>query len=180
MRYVCRMRRSLRPGLLVTFTACAGPVGNTDGHGPIHNPPAPPPVVATFPTGPVAPRQVLNPEDAEGRLIRRSFDGGDCYVELPFAERPTSVRPAPTLAMECPTVMVTDPAWSGCLGGTLQVASVEPLDCVCNFFGNPPPPPKQAACPREVAERLPQPPVPAPDRAREGTIPELGAPSGSP
>ncbi|MDP2307675.1 MAG: hypothetical protein Q8P18_16750 [Pseudomonadota bacterium] len=153
------MRRTLRPGLLLTVTAsataaCANPFGG-DTEGPSRNPPAlPREVDATFPTGPVEKYQALNPRDPEHGMIRRGSADGHCYVELPFPEPPTSVMPPPTELVACPTQMMEDPAWGGCLGGTLQVASVEPLACVCNFFGNPPPPSKESVCPREVEGRL--------------------------
>lgn len=166
------MRRTLSPGLFVTVsvaaigTACANPFAEEEEPVLTHNPPAPRTV--TFPTGPVTVRQVLNPQDADGRQIFRG-PLQECYVELPFPEPPTSVRPAPREVVTCPEPMLEDPGWSGCIGGTLQVATVEPLACVCNFFGNPPPPPQGTVCPREVEARLPQPgtaPVPEVPAAR--------------
>ncbi|MDP2314088.1 MAG: hypothetical protein Q8P41_14395 [Pseudomonadota bacterium] len=178
------MRRTLRPGLLVTVSmgaavaACANPFGGDaeEDRPPTHNPPAlPPPVVAaTFPTGPVRAGELANPLDPEGRAIYRGGVAGDCYVELPFVERPTSVRRPPTQEVACPAPMMEE-AWTGCLGGILEVAKVDPLECVCDFFGNPPPPPKAAVCPREVLARLPQPGAAGMPGAGAPGIPEAGA-----
>ncbi|MES2642097.1 MAG: hypothetical protein V4850_21615 [Myxococcota bacterium] len=162
------MRRILRPGLFVTVSvtagvttaACANPFSQEEAVENTHNPPAPlRPIVATFPTGPVTARQVLNPRGPDGQRIYRGA-GDECYVELPFPEPPTSVRPAPRESVACPDPLLLDEAWSGCVGGTLQVDTVEPLACVCNFFGNPPPPPQASVCPREVAGRLNAPTTP--------------------
>ena len=153
------MRRTLRPGLVVTVSAsvvaCAG-LGGPEPEPPTRNPPPLPRAVeATFPSGPVTQGQMLNPRDADNRVIHRGH-GDTCYIELPFATPPTSVVPPPTETVACPEPMLAE-AWTGCVGGTLRVATVEPAACVCDFFGNPPPPPQANVCPRELLDRLPQP-----------------------
>jgi hypothetical protein len=148
------VKRSLRPGILLTVGAVAGSLGCsgiasrvTDGQPEIGNPPRPPrEVKATFPTPPFAQYAVLEPRDENGRLIHHG--GGRCWVELPFAETPTSWQPPPTEAVACPPEFSGDQAYRDCEYGEVHLLAVAPkAECVCYFTGNPPPSPKEIDCP---------------------------------
>ena len=100
------MARPFRRGILVTVAAaasgsllaCSGLGHKKDGEEIHGNPPYIPPSTATFPSPPFSVGQTLDPHDEKGRVIGHSAgaSGENCWVELPFAEPPTSVRPPPT------------------------------------------------------------------------------------
>lgn len=141
------MRKVLKPGLLLTATACAGVGSPSDGpEGPTRNPPPLRETSWSYPKPPFTPGQGLMLRDDQGREI---FGGsGNCWIQLPFETPPTSVVPPPTEAVSCPEPMRTDPAWAGCAGGTIYLArDGESGPCTCYFFGNPPPAPTAVACP---------------------------------
>lgn len=149
------MKRTHRPGILLTIGAVAGSLGctglvdrNPQPEPPFGNPPPPEPepTGATFPKPPFSSYALLEPRDAGGRVIHHG--GGTCWVELPYEEAPTSFRPPPTSAVACPPEFATDPAYVACEYGQVQLRAVEPEpDCVCNYTGNPPPPSKDIDCP---------------------------------
>ena len=112
---------------------------------PTHNPPAPT-SIAIFPKAPFHEGQALEPVDGVGRAIHHG--GGNCWVELPFETPPTSVMPPPTEAAPCPPDLTNDAAYASCEYGTLTLKALgPPAECICYFFGNPPPSPTDAACP---------------------------------
>lgn len=145
------MARPFKRGILVTVTAaasgsllaCSGFGHKGDGEEIHGNPPYIPP--ATFPAAPFTVGQVLEAHDDQGRVIGHS--GGNCWVELPFPEPPTSVVPPPTQAVNCPAEIALDPAFAQCEGGSIHLKSLGPATCECYWFGNPPPSPKDVACP---------------------------------
>lgn len=137
------MRKVLKPGLLLTATACAG-VGTPEEI--THNPPRIPDATWEYPKAPFSKGQSLMLRDGESREIKGA--GDSCFVELPFPTPPTSVVPPPTQSVSCPEPMKTDPAWAACSGGTIYLArDGESGPCTCWFFGNPPPEPTSVACP---------------------------------
>ena len=89
----------------------------------------------------------LNPRDGEGRTIYKASDGS-CFVELPFAEPPTSGgMPRPQKAVECPPLMQHS-TWAECAGEAI-LSTEDGSDCVCDTRGNPPPPTvPRVSCPR--------------------------------
>jgi len=150
------MARTFKPALFVTVSAssllaCSGiseKLGgaSTDGMNISHNPPCCEDGKATFPTGPFTAGQQLEARDSQHREIHHG--NGTCWVDLPYAEPPTSWRPPPTQAVDCPPAMANDPAWAECSGGSISIKALSPaLSCVCYFDGNPPPSPKEVACP---------------------------------
>lgn len=147
------MKRTHRPGILVTLGAVAGTLGCggvadrvVPLDPPIGNPPPPPPATFVLPAPPFAQYAVLEPKDDAGRVIHHG--AGSCWVDLPFEVAPTSVQPPPTRAVPCPPVFASDPAYAACEYGKVHLAALEPeADCVCYFTGNPPPAPKDIACP---------------------------------
>ena len=138
---------------LLGAVACGTKTGESP---PTHNPPAPvpeaPPAPAPAPVPPPAPAEerLLNPLDAQGRVILRARDGS-CFVTLPPKEPPDtrlSFQPLPTEAVDCPTSMAA-PEWEACVAGrVLAPADGGEGDCLCVVFGNPPPPPRKVACPK--------------------------------
>lgn len=138
------MRKVLKPGLLLTATACAG-VG-TPPEEPTHNPPPIRETSWSYPKAPFEKGRDLMLRDDQSRQI---FGGnGNCWIELPFETPPTSVVPPPTQQVTCPDPMTKDAAWSACSGGTIYLArDGEEGPCTCYFFGNPPPAPTAVACP---------------------------------
>jgi hypothetical protein len=173
MRYARRMSRSFRPAFVATFTLSALACQESIPPEPpvLHvNPPPPPeedaapPEVTPVDAGatttvdagatetpqalkPVDYTKSFNPKDKQGRTI---YFGGNatCYVELPFKTPPTSVMPPPTAAVACPGEMLRDPAWQKCVGGTMYGREGGGPNCSCAHFGNPPPPPSDAPCPK--------------------------------
>lgn len=153
------MARSFRQSVVVTVAvvaggglmACSGVRSLVDGAGGgdeplIGNPPMPVEAKVSFPKAPFTEGQSLEARDGEGRTIGHA--DGKCWVELPFDEPPTSWRPPPTQAVDCPTAVLDDPAYAACNGGSVHLKSLgPPLDCVCYFSGNPPPPPQDVQCP---------------------------------
>lgn len=147
------MARQFKHGILVTVTAaasgsllaCSGFAHTTDGEQISRNPPYIPPTVATFPAAPFSVGQTLEARDDKGRIIGHS--GESCWVDLPFAEPPTSVQPPPTQSVQCPEAVLSDPAYEQCAGGTIQLTALGPPACQCYHFGNPPPSPTEVACP---------------------------------
>ncbi len=91
--------------------------------------------------------RMLNPQDAEGRVILQRNDGS-CYVNLPFPEPPSSAGMSPpSRTVECPPVM-RQSAFGTC-ADTVVLANEAGDDCVCEPAGNPPPPTvPRVRCPR--------------------------------
>lgn len=135
------MRRTLRPGLLLTATAATAACA---GGAPLPgNPPGPLKIESAQP--PFSVGSNLNPRIAGAGMV---YGTGDrCWIELPSDEPMTSWRPPKTQDVPCPDAMKTDPAWAACKGGTMSIVSMSPLACQCYFDGNPPPPPERVACP---------------------------------
>ena len=106
---------------------------------------APTATVATAPvsTAPVPSpdgKVVINPTDAEGRLIHRSYQGDSCFVYLPFPElKPGETRlpgtPPPSKPQPCPPAL-KDPAFETCRGG--ELSRKPDGSCECFEMGNPP------------------------------------------
>lgn len=137
------MRRVLRPGILLTASVMSIATSPKEEPEMTHNPPPPPQSVKwTMPQGPFTPGARLNITDEKNRNIYTN--GMRCWVEVPFETPPASVMPLPTMDVECPAPLTTDPAWAQCTGQlTLRDAG-----CECFVMGNPPPPPTMVDCPQ--------------------------------
>jgi hypothetical protein len=85
----------------------------------------------------------LNPVDNKGRVIYAA--GEQCYVHLPYDEPPGSWHPPKRKQVDCPKSM-DSAAWDQCNGGRIFRANEVGM-CVCTRDGNPPPPPREVACP---------------------------------
>jgi hypothetical protein len=95
--------------------------------------------------------KVLNPRDAQGRTIKKAWQGAGCYVELPFppllpGQQRYPGTPPPSQNVTCPASM-NDPAYEQCRGGVVHQNPPKSA-CVCFVMGNPPPPPKRIGCPK--------------------------------
>lgn len=187
------MAKTFKPALFVTVSAssllaCSGISEKLGGAGKdagmTHNPPCCEDGKATFPEAPFSPGQQLEARDSQHREIHHG--NGTCWVDLPYAEPPTSWRPPPTQPIDCPPAMVNDPAWAECDGGSISLKALSPaLSCTCYFDGNPPPSPKEVSCPvasipglmvasaEANGPSMNPPPLPPPDAP---PIPEVPAP----
>lgn len=158
--------RPLRLTVLVTLSALAAACGSSNnGASSGQPPPGPyppgqqPPSVSPQPTAPGANPNTLpalmNPRDAQGRIIYRSNTG--CFVDVPRPPPVPGLRPPVqaeddftryTADVACPAAMTSDPAWLGCEGSEIYLESVQPAPtCVCTSKSLPPPPPRPVACP---------------------------------
>jgi hypothetical protein len=100
-------------------------------------------------SGPIT---LLNPKDSAGRTIQVGFNDS-CYVEVPWqgerAKQPIAPggRSVDFVPIDCPAAL-DDPAWDACVGSSL-FSTPGRATCVCNAgWGNPPPPPFEAPCPK--------------------------------
>ena len=117
---------------------------------PLHvNPPPQDPVVeptpAPAPPTPTVGLRTLNATQGEQTVFR---DQSGCYVNV-FKAPPNpalSFQPPDHEKVDCPPTM-TDASWDACLGGTVSTTA-DPATCVCAVLGNPPPPPREIACPK--------------------------------
>jgi hypothetical protein len=93
----------------------------------------------------------VNPRDANGRTVKKAWDGNGCFVELPFPplvpgqQRPPGTPP-PSQNVSCPAAM-NDPAYDSCKGGVVYTNG-ERSSCICFVMGNPPPAPTRVTCPK--------------------------------
>lgn len=156
------MRRAVVVTVLGTLGGCGSKTPTATPEPVISSNPPPPEVLEPSPE-PVAPTTappgehdrtrfttVLNAQHPEHGRIYRGRDGG-CYVNLPFPPDegpPVSFRPPPTEAVVCPTSMA-DAGWLECAHGTVLAAVDDPAACLCAVMGNPPPPPRPIACPKQ-------------------------------
>lgn len=133
---------------------------------PTHNPPAPEPVLLPEPEPQPVPQPELAPQgsvasdgarelngrDPQNRLIFKASDGS-CYIQLPPPPPapdapPVSFRPMARETVDCPTSMQAA-GWENCIGGRVLLPTDGAGECLCAVFGNPPPPPRRVACPKE-------------------------------
>jgi hypothetical protein len=157
------MRRTLKPGILGTFgvvagsgmIACSGVGHSKDPEPPTRNPP---PIElttvhATLPAAPFTAGQSLEASDPQKGTIHHG--SGSCWIDLPFDTPPTSVVPPKTERVVCPPEILKDPAYAACDGGEIHVLDLgPPVSCICYFWGNPPPSPKDVACPTTAIPSL--------------------------
>ncbi|GDX79010.1 hypothetical protein LBMAG42_08210 [Deltaproteobacteria bacterium] len=169
------MKRTHRPGILLTVSAMAGSLGCTGMIERVTGPRTtsnPPPYEATFPKPPFFEHQPLEARDGASRQINHG--GGKCWVDLPFETTPTSWQPPPTEEVPCPAEISTDPAYTQCEYGEVHLKALgPPAECECYFMGNPPPPSKDIACPTVAFPSLADVPqtVPEVPRAPESIQP---------
>jgi len=86
---------------------------------------------------------LLNPVDDKKRVIYAA--GEQCYVHLPYDEKPKYWHPPKRKQVDCPGSM-DSPVWDQCNGGTILGVRDAGV-CVCTRDGNPPPPPREVSCP---------------------------------
>lgn len=147
------MSRPLRSAFIATVSAATLAGCSSDRPIVAGNPPEPAPTIEPSPTASAvqtattrastdAPttRQPgpLNPKNDQGRTIHRSFDGGGCFVYLPFPPgvlQPPGAAP-PSQPIDCPDEM-GDPAFQACKGGVVHLKQ-DGQTCQCIVSGNPP------------------------------------------
>jgi hypothetical protein len=86
---------------------------------------------------------LLNPVDDKKHVIYAS--GEQCYVTLPYDEKPKYWHSPKVKQVDCPKSM-DSAAWDQCHGGMILRVRSSGM-CVCTRDGNPPPPPHEVTCP---------------------------------
>ena len=98
-----------------------------------------------------AARTLVNPKDGAGHSLFISYDDR-CYYEEPGKgtppPMPTGSRFVDFIYVDCPKE-ADDPAWDDCTGSTMHaIAGLATCECY-SMGGNPPPPPREVACPKK-------------------------------
>ncbi len=102
-------------------------------------------------TKPGAKLTLVNPKDAKGRTLYVSYVD-ECYYEEPGKgtppPMPTGARFVDFVYVDCPKE-ADDAAWDDCTGSTMYAVDGS-TTCECHSMGgNPPPPPREVACPKK-------------------------------